>query len=114
MEEQENNGRKFLSPVNELFFFPQSLLYCIERKPHEKEKRRVSCKQTEKQRGKENGQQEKDKVLILTGAFGEGHLQAARAIEQAMKIRSPKADPVVVDFMEWVHPHYARSATMFI
>lgn len=46
----------------------------------------------------------KDKVLILTGAFGEGHLQVARAIEQAMKIRSPKADPVVVDFMEWVHP----------
>ncbi|GER73192.1 MGDG synthase family glycosyltransferase [Weizmannia acidilactici] len=46
----------------------------------------------------------KDKVLILTGAFGEGHLQAARAIEQAMKIRSPEADPVVIDFMEWVHP----------
>ncbi|KHD86489.1 1,2-diacylglycerol 3-glucosyltransferase [Bacillus ginsengihumi] len=47
----------------------------------------------------------KDNVLILTGSFGEGHVQAAHAIKQAINIRSPKTEATIVDFMEWVHPN---------
>lgn len=44
------------------------------------------------------------KILILTGRFGEGHMQAAKAIEEAAKLEYSSLQTVVVDFMEWAHP----------
>jgi len=46
----------------------------------------------------------KEKVLILTGNYGEGHIQVAQALYDAIVIRYPNLEPVIFDFMEWVHP----------
>ncbi|MGZ0043057.1 MGDG synthase family glycosyltransferase [Paenibacillus ottowii] len=53
----------------------------------------------------------KEKILILTGNYGNGHIQVAQALQDAMQIRFPHMEPVVIDVMEWVHPyvnHWSR------
>ncbi|OIK13015.1 1,2-diacylglycerol 3-glucosyltransferase [Bacillus sp. MUM 116] len=47
----------------------------------------------------------KEKILILTGNYGDGHIQVAQALNEAIQIRFPSLEPVVFDFMEWVHPY---------
>lgn len=47
----------------------------------------------------------KHKVLILSGDFGDGHKQAARAILETSQLYRPDVEATVVDFMEWTHPH---------
>ncbi|ASR45802.1 1,2-diacylglycerol 3-glucosyltransferase [Paenibacillus kribbensis] len=47
----------------------------------------------------------KEKILILTGNYGDGHIQVAQALQDAMRIRFPHMEPVIIDFMEWVHPY---------
>ncbi|WP_377520259.1 glycosyltransferase [Priestia megaterium] len=46
----------------------------------------------------------KEKILILTGNYGDGHIQVAQALHEAIQIRFPTLEPVIFDFMEWVHP----------
>ncbi|WP_342046183.1 MGDG synthase family glycosyltransferase [Bacillus sp. OTU530] len=46
----------------------------------------------------------KEKVLILTGNYGDGHIQVAQALCDAIEIRYPTLEPVIFDFMGWVHP----------
>ncbi|MCM3727919.1 glycosyltransferase [Neobacillus cucumis] len=55
----------------------------------------------------------KDKVLILTGNYGDGHIQVAQALHDAIQIRYPALEPVIFDFMEWVHP-YSNQFSRFI
>lgn len=40
-----------------------------------------------------------DKVLILSGTFGEGHQQVANAVHEAILLRLPDVESVVFDFM---------------
>jgi processive 1,2-diacylglycerol beta-glucosyltransferase len=54
----------------------------------------------------------KEKILILTGNYGDGHIQVAQALQEAIQIRFPRLEPVIFDFMDWVHPiskHLSRS-----
>ncbi len=46
---------------------------------------------------------EKDKILILSGAFGAGHHQVAKAVHEAMPLRTKDAETVVIDFMILTH-----------
>lgn len=46
----------------------------------------------------------KQKVLILTGQYGEGHKQAANAIHQAMGLQNLHMESVVLDPASLVHP----------
>ncbi|WP_276358328.1 MGDG synthase family glycosyltransferase [Cohnella caldifontis] len=46
----------------------------------------------------------KPKILILSGALGDGHLQAARAIREAALDGNPGTEVEVVDYMAWTHP----------
>ncbi|MBT2656046.1 glycosyltransferase [Bacillus sp. ISL-18] len=55
----------------------------------------------------------KEKVLILTGNYGDGHIQVAQALNDAIQIRYPSLEPVIFDFMEWVHP-YSNQLSRFI
>ncbi|MBU8918419.1 glycosyltransferase [Bacillus sp. FJAT-29953] len=55
----------------------------------------------------------KEKILILTGNYGDGHIQVANALNEAIQIRFPDLEPVVFDFMEWVHP-YSNQVSRFI
>ncbi|TVY07015.1 MGDG synthase family glycosyltransferase [Paenibacillus cremeus] len=54
----------------------------------------------------------RDKILLLTGSLGDGHIQAAKAIMEAAKLHHPEAEIVAVDFMEWTHP-YLHSVGQF-
>jgi processive 1,2-diacylglycerol beta-glucosyltransferase len=47
----------------------------------------------------------KQKILLLSGALGDGHKQAAKAILEATRLYRPDVEVEVVDFMEWTHPH---------
>ncbi|MDB5083612.1 MAG: hypothetical protein JWN30_498 [Bacilli bacterium] len=47
---------------------------------------------------------ENDRILILTASFGEGHNQAATAIQQALEHLNPSVEARILDFMQWVHP----------
>jgi len=47
---------------------------------------------------------QREKILLLTGSLGDGHIQAANAIMEAAKLRCPEVEIISVDFMEWVHP----------
>ncbi|XEC96522.1 glycosyltransferase [Paenibacillus tarimensis] len=49
-------------------------------------------------------QSESNKILILSGALGDGHMQAAKAIVEASAIYKPGTAVKVVDVMEWIHP----------
>lgn len=54
----------------------------------------------------------KEKILILTGNYGDGHVQVAQAIYEAIQLRFPTLEPVIIDFMEYTHPyskHVSRS-----
>ncbi|MED3564317.1 MGDG synthase family glycosyltransferase [Bacillus xiapuensis] len=55
----------------------------------------------------------KEKILILTGNYGEGHVQVANALQEAIQIRFPTLESVIVDFMEWVHP-YSNQVSRFL
>ncbi|KQL53058.1 1,2-diacylglycerol 3-glucosyltransferase [Heyndrickxia shackletonii] len=47
----------------------------------------------------------KEKILILSGSFGQGHQQVATAIKEAAELRLPNFESIVVDFMAWAHPN---------
>jgi processive 1,2-diacylglycerol beta-glucosyltransferase len=47
----------------------------------------------------------REKILILTGALGDGHNKAAQAILEAARFYRPDVEVEVVDFLEWTHPH---------
>jgi processive 1,2-diacylglycerol beta-glucosyltransferase len=54
----------------------------------------------------------KEKILILTGNYGDGHVQVAQALYEAIQLRFPTLEPVIFDFMEYTHPytkHVSRS-----
>ncbi len=55
----------------------------------------------------------KEKILILTGNYGAGHVQVANALQEAIQIRFPTLESVIVDFMEWVHP-YSNQVSRFL
>lgn len=44
------------------------------------------------------------RILILTGALGDGHNKAAQAILEAAQVYRPEVEVRVVDFLEWTHP----------
>lgn len=46
----------------------------------------------------------REKLLILSGSLGDGHMQAAKAIWEASALYRPGVEVKVVDFMEWIHP----------
>lgn len=45
------------------------------------------------------------KILILTGALGDGHNKAAQAIVEAARHHRPEVEVKVVDYLEWTHPY---------
>jgi processive 1,2-diacylglycerol beta-glucosyltransferase len=45
-----------------------------------------------------------NKILILSGTLGDGHMQAAKAIVEASQLYKPGVAVKVIDFMEWIHP----------
>ncbi|WP_445505528.1 MGDG synthase family glycosyltransferase [Niallia sp. 03091] len=47
----------------------------------------------------------KDKILILSATFGDGHKQVARAISEAVDYTLPDAEPIILDMKDWVHPY---------
>ncbi|MFC7679985.1 glycosyltransferase [Paenibacillus sp. GCM10028914] len=47
---------------------------------------------------------QREKILILSGSLGDGHMQAAKAILEASAIYKPNVTVKVVDIMEWIHP----------
>jgi processive 1,2-diacylglycerol beta-glucosyltransferase len=51
---------------------------------------------------------QKLKVLILTGSYGEGHYQVARAIEEAIKLMKPDLEPVIVDITSYKY-HFVNN-----
>lgn len=50
-------------------------------------------------------QQRTHKILILSGELGDGHKQAALAIQEAASLYQPNIEAEIVDFMKWTHPH---------
>lgn len=48
---------------------------------------------------------DKDKILILSATYGDGHKQVAKAISEAVDYTLPDAEPIIVDIMEWIHPY---------
>jgi processive 1,2-diacylglycerol beta-glucosyltransferase len=48
---------------------------------------------------------EKDKILILSASYGEGHKQVAKAIQEAVDYALPNAEPIIIDIMQWLHPY---------
>ncbi|WP_027415871.1 MGDG synthase family glycosyltransferase [Aneurinibacillus terranovensis] len=56
----------------------------------------------------------REKILILSGNYGEGHQQAARAISEAIQLRHFELEPVIQDYMEIAHPLvYPLSRSLF-
>ncbi len=47
---------------------------------------------------------EKEKILILSATFGDGHKQVAKAINEAIEFTLPNVEPIILDVMEWIHP----------
>ncbi|MBW7456193.1 glycosyltransferase [Paenibacillus sepulcri] len=47
-----------------------------------------------------------DKILILTGNYGDGHQQAAAAVSHSLKLGYPQAETVIVDVMDLTHPYF--------
>ena len=64
-------------------------------------------------RGEKNKYKKKDKILILSSTFGEGHQQVAYAVREAVQSRMPDAEPVVVDFMAVTDSYFYPLAAMF-
>ena len=48
---------------------------------------------------------EKDKILILSATFGDGHKQVAKAISEAVDFCTPDLEPITLDVMQWLHPY---------
>ncbi len=48
---------------------------------------------------------EKDKVLILSATFGDGHKQVAKAISEAVNHYASDFEPITIDAMLWLHPY---------
>ncbi|WP_054955767.1 MGDG synthase family glycosyltransferase [Paenibacillus dakarensis] len=46
----------------------------------------------------------REKILILSGSLGDGHMHAAKAILEASSLYSSSVSVKVVDLMEWIHP----------
>lgn len=46
----------------------------------------------------------KKDILLFYSKFGDGHLQAARAIEEAIQMQQAHYNTMVIDFMECLHP----------
>lgn len=60
------------------------------------------------------GHNKRQKLLILHSRFGDGHLQAARAIQEATQLQQTHLEPLVIDFMN-IHPFiYPVSRYVFI
>ncbi|MFK7695092.1 MGDG synthase family glycosyltransferase [Paenibacillus sp. HJGM_3] len=58
---------------------------------------------------------EHQRILILTGRYGEGHRQAALALQEAYGQSYPNASVQVVDYMEWMHPYtHELGRTLFV
>lgn len=49
---------------------------------------------------------EKEKLLILSGNYGDGHMQAARAICEAVQTGGSAVEPIIMDVMELTHPFF--------
>ncbi|MCI1694076.1 MGDG synthase family glycosyltransferase [Aneurinibacillus aneurinilyticus] len=47
-----------------------------------------------------------EKILILSGNYGDGHQQVAHAIQESVRLRLPEAETLIVDFMEYIHPYF--------
>nr|WP_248733348.1 glycosyltransferase [Neobacillus rhizosphaerae] len=47
----------------------------------------------------------KDKILILSASFGDGHKQVANALSEAVQFTLPNVEPIILDIMEWLHPN---------
>ena len=47
---------------------------------------------------------QRKRILVLTGAFGDGHNKAAQAILEAAQVYRPEVEVRVVDYLEWTHP----------
>ena len=56
---------------------------------------------------------EKDKILILSATFGDGHKQVAKAISEAVEHTLPNTSPIILDIMEWIHP-YLYPVSLFV
>jgi len=63
--------------------------------------------------GKGMNDNEKDKILILSATFGDGHKQVAKAISEAVEYTLPNASPIILDIMEWIHP-YLYPVSLFV
>lgn len=48
---------------------------------------------------------EKDKILILSATFGDGHKQVAKAISEAVNSCTTDLEPITIDVMQWLHPY---------
>lgn len=48
---------------------------------------------------------EKDKILILSATFGDGHKQVAIAIGEAVENSLPDVEHIILDVMQWLHPY---------
>lgn len=48
---------------------------------------------------------EKDKILILSATFGDGHKQVAKAISEAVNFYATDIEPITIDVMKWIHPY---------
>jgi len=48
---------------------------------------------------------EKDKILILSATFGDGHKQVAKAISEAVNFYATDLEPITIDVMQWLHPY---------
>ncbi|MEH7108547.1 MGDG synthase family glycosyltransferase [Bacillus sp. JJ1764] len=55
----------------------------------------------------------REKVLILTGNYGDGHVQVAKALHEAIQLQYSNLESVIFDFMEWVHP-YSNQVSRFL
>ena len=48
---------------------------------------------------------EKDKILILSATFGDGHKQVAKAISEAVNYYASDLEPITIDVMLGLHPY---------
>lgn len=48
---------------------------------------------------------EKDKILILSATFGDGHKQVAKAISEAVNFYTADFEAITIDVMKWIHPY---------
>jgi processive 1,2-diacylglycerol beta-glucosyltransferase len=49
-----------------------------------------------------------ESILILSSNYGEGHEQAAKAIQESLHIEHPNVESERIDYMAWSHPYVNR------